>query len=112
MRKIIFLTVVAFTLSGCVPVLVGGLIIKSSKTKGQKQEFMSQLQQTNTERELNGLEPLDWCSEVYRFDKGWAMEDPGCAQRITAYEAGDAAALGRAELAPAETDSVSAPKQP
>jgi hypothetical protein len=54
---------------------------------------MSHLQQTNADRESKGLKPLDWCSEAYRFDKGWAFEDVNCRARIQRYEKGDATAL-------------------
>jgi hypothetical protein len=88
-----------------VPVIAGALIVKGSKSKGQQQEFMSQLQRTNMEREQKGLKPLDWCSEAYRFDKGWAMRDVSCAKRIEAYEAGDSASLDGSAL-PARPDSA------
>lgn len=80
-------------ISGCVPVLVGGLIYKSVKSNEEKATFTTNLQKTNTEREKAKLKPLDWCSETYKFDKGWATENPQCAARVTAYEAGDTAAL-------------------
>lgn len=75
-----------FTLSGCLPVLVGGLIYKSSKTREQKQEFISTFRQTNADREARGLDPLDWCEEVVRFDRGWAYEDVECRPRLAGLE--------------------------
>lgn len=75
-------------IGGCVPVLVGGLIYKSSKTREQKQEFMAQFHRTNTERAAQGAAPLDWCEEAYRFDKGWAVDDAACRKRVEAYEGG------------------------
>jgi hypothetical protein len=99
--------VLALLLStGCIPVIAGALIVKSSKSKGQKQEFMSQLQHTNMQREEKGLQPLDWCSEAYRFDKGWAMNDSGCATRVAAYEGGDNAALDGPSLPAMRADST------
>ncbi len=80
-------------LNGCVAALIGGVAYKSSKTKGQRQEFMTEFQKTNTERELKGLQPIDWCSEAYKFDEGWANNDKVCAKRIKAYKSGDMAAL-------------------
>jgi hypothetical protein len=65
-------------LTGCLPVLVGGLIYKSSKTREQKQEFIASFRKTNADRESRGLSPLDWCQEVIRFDRGWAYEDESC----------------------------------
>jgi hypothetical protein len=87
------LTTLSLGLSACVPVLVGGLIYKSVKSNEEKAAFTTNLQKTNTEREKAKLKPLDWCSEAYKFDKGWATENPECAQRVTAYEAGDKSAL-------------------
>lgn len=110
MRLRTLLLVPTLWLSGCVPVLVGGLIYKSSKSSGQKQEFMSQLQKTNADRESKGLKPLDWCSEAYRFDKGWAYEDPNCRQRIKRYEKGDATALDTPNLSPKTDSTAKEPK--
>lgn len=91
--SLLVVLIVAIITTSCLPVMVGGLIYKSSKSQGQKQEFMAQLQRTNMEREAKGLKPLDWCSEAYRFDKGWAWEDVNCRARIERYEKGDAEAL-------------------
>jgi hypothetical protein len=73
--------------------LVGGLIYKSTKSNEEKANFVTNLQKTNLEREKAHLKPLDWCSEAYKFDKGWATENQECGQRIAAYEAGDKTAL-------------------
>lgn len=108
MKRLLLTLLLATASANCVPVLVGGLIIKSSKSKGQKQEFMNQLQRTNADRESKGLTPLDWCSEAYRFDKGWAQEDVNCRARIEAYEKGDVHALDAPTLAPTVSDSTPA----
>lgn len=94
--------------TACLPILAGALIVKSSKTKGQHQEFTAQLQRTNVARESQGLAPLDWCSEAYRFDKGWAQQDPQCRDRIAAYEQGDTHALDAPVLATRAVDSLPA----
>lgn len=99
------LLVVPFCVSACLPVLVGGLIYKSSKSSQQKQEFMTQLQRTNADRESKGLKPLDWCSEAYRFDKGWAWEDTNCRARIQRYEKGDTSALDAPVIASPSSSS-------
>lgn len=91
--KIAMLVVMAGSLCGCAAALVGGLIYKSAKSDEEKAAFVTNLQKTNLEREKAHLQPLDWCSEAYKFDKGWATEKPDCAQRVTAYEAGDKTAL-------------------
>lgn len=88
---------VALTLTllapACLPVMVGGLIMQSSRSNAEKREFISRLQATNMERERAGLKPLDVCSEKYKFDPGWAAEEPTCLERIQRYRAGDQAAL-------------------
>lgn len=81
--------------TGCVPVLIGGVIYKSSKSKGQHQEFITQFQKTNMEREEYHLKPLNWCSEAYRFDPSWAKKDQRCAGRIKAYERGEAESIDK-----------------
>jgi hypothetical protein len=89
------LTVLCVTLSGCAAALVGGLIYKSTKSNEEKAAFVTNLQKTNLEREKAHLKPLDWCSEAYKFDKGWATENTECQQRVAAYEAGDKTALSQ-----------------
>jgi hypothetical protein len=91
--RIVLLTVLSLILSGCAAALIGGLFYKSVKTNEEKALFTTNLQKTNTEREKAKLKPLDWCSEAYKFDKGWAIENKECEQRVAAYEAGDKSAL-------------------
>ena len=86
-------TMCLLSLCGCIPVLVGGMFYKSVKTNEEKAAFTTNLQKTNTDREKAGLKPLDWCSEVYKFDKGWGTENPDCAKRIERFESGDRTAL-------------------
>ncbi len=92
MRKATYLalasTLATLTLSGCLPVLVGGLIYKSTHSREQKQAFVTEYRRANAEREAKGLKALDWCEEVYRFDKGWAYEDHTCRGRLKELEAG------------------------
>ena len=91
--RLFVLTFLVVNLSGCAAALVGGLIYKSTKSNEEKANFVTNLQKTNVEREKAHLKPLDWCSEAYKFDKGWAVENAECNQRVTAYEAGDKTAL-------------------
>ena len=93
--KVIVLTLLSVSLGGCAAALVGGLIYKSTKSNEEKANFVTNLQKTNLEREKAHLKPLDWCSEAYKFDKGWATENPECGQRVAAYEAGDKTALAQ-----------------
>ena len=93
--RVIVLALMSATLGGCAAVLVGGLPHKSTKSNEEKAAFVTNLQKTNLEREKAHLKPLDWCSEAYKFDKGWATENPECGQRVAAYEAGDKTALAQ-----------------
>ncbi len=69
------------------------MILHSSRSNADKREFMSRLETTNSEREAHGLKPYDVCSEKYKFDPGWAAQDPTCLERITRYQNGDHTAL-------------------
>jgi len=93
LKQIAALSVVCVLTSGCAAVLVGGLFYNSAKTYEQKQKYTADFNQQNLEREKAGLAKLDWCSETYKFDKAWAAEAGGCAERIRKYEAGDTTAL-------------------
>lgn len=79
--------------SGCAPVLVGALMYDHTASREDKRKFTENFNQQNLEREKAGLPRLDWCSEVYKYSKSWANEQPGCAERIKRFEAGDTAAL-------------------
>ena len=73
----------------CLPVAVGGLLLKSSSTKKQQRAFLSTFYETNLEREKAGLLPLDICIAKHLFDSKWAMKDGGCKKRIYAYIRGE-----------------------
>lgn len=92
-KLVVFVALLLCLSTGCAAVLVGGAFYKGAKTKGQRQEFMTQFQKTNMEREKAGLKTLDWCSEAYKFDEGWANNDKVCTARIAAYKKGDKTAL-------------------
>lgn len=93
LKQLVIMTMICGVTSGCAAVLVGGLFYNSSKTYEQKQKYTADFNQQNLEREKAGLAKLDWCSETYKFDKAWASEAGGCAERIRKYEAGDKDAL-------------------
>jgi len=96
-KPIMYLFVLYFTLFclNCIPVVVGGLIYKSTKTKHEKQEFLKNFHQTNLEREKAGLRPLDLCIAKYQFDKGWAMEDAQCKKKVASYLRGEIDEFGQ-----------------
>ena len=78
MKKISLVLILLLFTQGCAAALVGGLLYKSSKSKKARQEFISTLHQTNMQRESNGLEPLDYCTEALKFDRKWALKTPEC----------------------------------
>ena len=84
-------------LSGCAAVLVGGLIYDHTRSREERKEFTENFNKQNLEREKAGLAKLDWCSECYKFNKSWAIDQAGCADRIRRYEAGDATALAMSQ---------------
>ncbi len=61
--------------------------------KKREQQHLCKVERKNTERAKAGLEPLDLCTEKYKFDRPWAIEDEACAERVKRYEAGDHSAL-------------------
>ena len=93
--KYLFLCFLTMFCLNCLPVLVGGLIYQSTKTKQEKQIFLTKFQQNNLEREKAGLLPLDLCIAKYQFDKGWAAEDTACKEKIAAYERGEIDEYGK-----------------
>ena len=88
MKRIAVLIVLCLFMTSCLPVLVGSAIMAGAKNKKSWQEFNSNLQKTNEEREAAGLQPLNWCKEAYQFDRKWAVRDMDCRHRILSYESG------------------------
>jgi hypothetical protein len=78
MYRIVAAVMMLLALNGCAAVLVGGLIYHDSKTRDQRLAFTKDFQDQNLEREKAGLKPLDWCKELYKFDKHWYGEDANC----------------------------------
>ena len=78
------MTMCALFLYSCLPVLVGGIIWKSSKSANEQREFLQELNRINLEREKAGLKPLDVCTEMYHFDPGWAQDNADCKEKIAA----------------------------
>jgi len=82
MRILAAIVAICVLVGGCAPVLVGGLIWKSTKSKEEKAEFLRDLRAINLEREKAGLKPLDRCVEMFHFDPGWAAQTPGCERCV------------------------------
>ena len=79
---IYLLVLLSISISGCVPLIAGGMLYSSVKSNQEKKEFLNNFNMTNIERSNMGLEPLDLCTEKYNFDKYWAMEDPNCEEVV------------------------------
>ena len=113
MKHIFLCILICLFTSSCLPLVgvgVGAIASKhSSDSKNTQQAFSTNFQNINTERESHGLKPLDWCSEAYRFDKGWAKNDVGCAIKIKAYEAGNLTALNTPVMPESSPSSESKP---
>ena len=91
--KVAALILMASLTGGCAAVVAGGIFYDHARSREDKRQFTENFNKQNLEREKAGLAKLDWCSEVYKFSKSWANEQPGCAERIRKYEAGEADAL-------------------
>ena len=110
-RYFIIALMAVFFWYGCVPTIIGASVYHSAKTKEARQDFQSQFEKTNSDRELKKLPPLDWCSEAYHFDRKYAMTDRNCKKRVIAYENGDSSALGKPMLQ-SDVDNLPEPTKP
>lgn len=77
-KLIVTMTVAALLSQGCAPVLIAGAFAKSSATKKQRREFVTNLQKTNADREAHKLPPLDFCTEATHFDPKWEASLKEC----------------------------------
>lgn len=80
-------------LSGCAAALVGGLLYDNASDNSDRTRWTESFGRQNLEREQAGLRPLDWCSEIYKARRNWAMAETGCAARVRRHEQGDTSAL-------------------
>jgi len=72
-------------LSSCVPVAVAGLAVAGHASSNKtKQKWTADFNQNNIEREKQHLPPLDWCEEVFKFNKSWAKKDKACKAKLVA----------------------------
>lgn len=79
-------------LNGCAAAVVGGMVSHSINSKA-RYEFQYRYDERNERRAADSLAALDFCSECYWFDRGWANENAACAKRIRRFERGDSTAL-------------------
>ena len=80
----------AFSLTGCIPMLIGAAVYSSAQTDATKQKFLDDFNKTNLEREKAGLKPLEYCSELRRLDATIAKNDDEC-KKLDAQKAEQAA---------------------
>src|SRR5713101_3233644 len=92
MKRLALLSLLALGLSGCAAAAVVALVDADKGDKAKKQ-FTERFEVTNAARQREGLPPLDLCSEMYWFDKGWSRKSKKCVPRINRYENGDSTAL-------------------
>jgi len=81
MIRIITALFLILTLGGCAAAAVGGYAYVSADKREQRQEFLADFQANNLEREKQGLEPLEFCTELRRFDNDMWEDDPECQGR-------------------------------
>lgn len=82
MRRVVLAIVLLMFLNGCAAVMTYKLLDNKSKKEMARRQFTEAFQAQNLTREREGLEPLDWCTEVSRFDPGWADDIPECRQKL------------------------------
>lgn len=93
MKSYLTILLVALTLQGCLPALIAVMAADDASRRTSQQTFLISFNQVNLQREIAGLEPLDFCSEAYKYSKGWARTQKQCTARIVRYEGGDPEAL-------------------
>ena len=78
MLRVLALIIFLGCLQGCAAAAVGGAAYYYADKREQRQEFLDNFQDRNLEREQKGLEPLDFCTELRRFDNEMWEDDPEC----------------------------------
>jgi hypothetical protein len=79
--KWLVLPVVCTSLSGCAAVVAGGIFYDHAKAREDRAAFTNDFRKQNFEREKAGLQPLDWCTELYRTKASWYAEDATCSKQ-------------------------------
>lgn len=83
----------ALATSGCSSLLVSDISSASDMNSARHDQFLQEQKGTNLARRYQGLPELDLCSEKYWSDRGWALKDDACRDRIARWENGDSTAL-------------------
>lgn len=98
MRLILLTCLTGILVSACIGVPVNAYRYATSGDRRAKQHFIEKFNRADFDRQKNGMEPLDFCTEQYYFDKDWARNNPNCASRVVDYESGNTRALGTSIL--------------
>ena len=88
----------AILAGGCVSTPIKAYKYATSGDRRAKQRFIEDFNRADFERQKNGMEPLDFCTEQYYYDADWARKNPNCASRVVEYETGNIQALGTSVL--------------
>ena len=78
MARLLGVIALATLLSGCAAVVAGGIFYDHAKAREDRAAFTADFRKQNLEREKAGLQPLDWCTELYRTKQSWYAEDATC----------------------------------
>ena len=83
MKAIKWLVVLAIggLTGGCAAVVAGGVFYDHAKSREDRVAFTADFRKQNFEREKAGLQPLDWCTELYRTKPSWYAEDATCNKK-------------------------------
>jgi hypothetical protein len=81
MIRIFVLLALVPALGGCAAVVAGGIFYDHAKSREDRAAFTADFRKQNFEREKAGLQPLDWCTELYRTKPSWAAEDTTCIKQ-------------------------------
>ena len=81
MVRILVLAALLPALSGCAAVVAGGIFYDHAKNREDRAAFTNDFRKQNFEREKAGLQPLDWCTELYRTKPSWYAEDATCVKQ-------------------------------
>ena len=81
MGRLLLLMVLASGLSGCAAFVAFdvGRAASIAKARHDRATFTEDFQKQNVERQKVGLQPLDWCDEIYRTKPRWYAWDGSCA---------------------------------
>lgn len=82
MKKYFLIFLILISSINCIPAAIVGASVNSSAKKKAHQQWMSEFQKTNMEREKAHLKPLDFCDEAYRYDKKWALRNDECKEKF------------------------------